>query len=77
MGELIDRGMDFRKPSLGGYTVPSSLHAFMPVSARGFTLFTQQDIGQLRKGLELHYKWCKKQKCSHVEIQGVHLKRVK
>ena len=56
MRELIDRGMDFRKPSLGGYTVPSSLHAFMPVSARGFTLFTQQDIGQLRKGLELHYK---------------------
>ena len=52
----MDRGMDFRKPSLGEYTAPSSLHVFIPVSARGFTLFTQQDIGQLRKGLELHYK---------------------
>ena len=29
---------------------------FIPVSARGFTLFTQKDIGQLRKGLVLHYK---------------------
>ena len=24
---------------------------FMPVSARGFALFTQRDIGQFRKGL--------------------------
>ena len=32
---------------------------FMPLSVRGCTLFTQQDIGQLRKGLELHYNWCK------------------
>ncbi|RMX44272.1 hypothetical protein pdam_00019158 [Pocillopora damicornis] len=30
--------------------------AFIPVSARGFGLFTQQDIGRLRKGLELYYK---------------------
>ena len=55
----MDRGMNFRKPSLGEYTAPSSLHVFMPVSARGFALFTQQDIGQLRKGLELHHKRCK------------------
>ena len=47
----MDRGMDFRKPSLGEYTAPSSLHVFMLVYARGFALFTQQDIGQLRKGL--------------------------
>ena len=45
-GELMARGMDFRKPRL----------VFMPVSARSFALFTQQDIGQLRKGLELYYK---------------------
>ena len=35
---------------------------FMPVSARGFALLrnsSKQDNGQLRKGLELHYKWCK------------------
>ena len=31
---------------------------FMPAFARGFALFTQQDIGQLRKGLELYYKLC-------------------
>ena len=29
----------------------------MPASARGFALFTQQNIGQFRKGLELYYKW--------------------
>ena len=29
---------------------------FIPVSARGFALFTQQDIGQLRKGIGLYYK---------------------
>ena len=28
---------------------------FIPVSARGFALFTQQDVGQLRKGIELYY----------------------
>ena len=28
------------------------------LSARGFTLFTQLDIGQLGKGLELYYKGC-------------------
>ena len=28
----------------------------MPASARGFALFTQQDIGQFRKGLELYHK---------------------
>ena len=32
-------GMDFRKPKL------------VPVSARDFALFTQQDISRLRKGL--------------------------
>ena len=31
---------------------------FMPISARGFALFTQQDIGQFRKGLELYHKLC-------------------
>ena len=34
----------------------------MPVSARGFALLrnsSKQDNGQLRKGLELDYKWCK------------------
>ena len=30
----------------------------MPVSARSFALFTQQDIGQFRKGLELYHKLC-------------------
>ena len=30
----------------------------MPVSARGFALFTQQDIGPFRKGLELYHKLC-------------------
>ena len=29
---------------------------FIPVSARGFALFKQQDIGQLRKGIGLYYK---------------------
>ena len=29
---------------------------FVPVSARGFALITQQDIGQFRKGLELYHK---------------------
>ena len=29
---------------------------FIPVSARGFALFTQQDIGKLRKGIGLYYK---------------------
>ena len=28
----------------------------MSVSARGFALFIQQDIGQFRKGLELYHK---------------------
>ena len=28
------------------------------LSARGFTLFTQLDTGQLGKGLELYYKGC-------------------
>ena len=31
---------------------------FMRVSAKGFTLFTQQDIGQFRKGLELNHELC-------------------
>ena len=31
---------------------------FMPVSAKGFALFTQQDIGQFRRGIELYYKLC-------------------
>ena len=48
-------GMDFWKLRLGEYTAPFELE-FMPVSARGFVLFTQQDIGQFRKGLEIHYK---------------------
>ena len=47
----MSRRMDFRKPRLGEYTTASSL--FMPASARGFALFTKQEIGQLRKGLEL------------------------
>ena len=49
------RGMDFRKLRLWGIHGPFEL-VYRPVSARGFALFTQQDIGQLRKGLELHYK---------------------
>ena len=28
----------------------------MPVSAKGFALFSQQDIGQFRKGLDLYHK---------------------
>ena len=51
----MTRGKDFRKLRLGEYTAPFELE-FMPVSARGFVLFTQQEIGQFRKGLELHYK---------------------
>ena len=47
------RRMDFQKPKLGEYTAPFEL-VFMPVFVRGFALFTQQDIGQLREGLELH-----------------------
>ena len=31
---------------------------FMRVSAKGFALFTQQDIGQFRKGLELNHELC-------------------
>ena len=31
---------------------------FMPVSVKGFALFTQQDIGQFRRGLELYHKLC-------------------
>ena len=31
---------------------------FVPVSARGFALITQQDIGQFRKGLKLYHKLC-------------------
>ena len=31
---------------------------FMPVSAKSFALFRQQNIGQLRKGLELDKKKC-------------------
>ena len=47
----MSRRMDFRKPRLGEYTTASTL--FMPASARGFALFMKQEIGQLRKGLEL------------------------
>ena len=31
---------------------------FNPISARGFVPFTQQDNGELIKGLELYYKRC-------------------
>ena len=47
----MSRRMDFRKPRLGEYTTASSL--FMPASSRGFALFTKQEIGQLRIGLNL------------------------
>ena len=50
------RGMDLRKPRLGEYIHGPFELMFMSVSARGFALFTQQDIGQLRKKLELYYK---------------------
>ena len=41
----------------------SSLHGpfelvFMTVSAKGFALFSQQDIGQFRKELDLYHKLC-------------------
>ena len=49
------RGMDFRKLRLGRIHGRFKL-VFMPAFARGFALFTQQDIGQFRKGLELYYK---------------------
>ena len=49
------RGMYFRKPRFRRIHGPFEL-VFMPVSARGFALFTQQDIGKLRKGLKLYYK---------------------
>ena len=43
------RRMDWRIPD------PFEL-VFMPVSARDFALFTQQDYDKLRKELELCYK---------------------
>ena len=52
------RGIDFRKLRLREYTAGPFKLLFMPVSARGLALFTQQDICQLRKGLELYYKLC-------------------
>ena len=52
-GEMMTRGMDFRKPRLGEYMAPFEL-VFMPVSTRGFTLFTQQDIGQESSGKGLN-----------------------
>ena len=39
------RGMYFRKLKLEEYTAPSSFE-LLPVSARDFALFTQQDVGQ-------------------------------
>ena len=54
------RGMYFRKLRLGEYTTrggPFKL-LFEPVTARGFALITQQDIGQFRKGLKLYHKLC-------------------
>ena len=54
---LTTRGMHFRKLRLGEYTTPLKL-VFMPVSAGGFALFTQQDIGQFRRGLDLCHKLC-------------------
>ena len=38
------RGIDFWKPRLGEYTAPFEI-VFMPVSARAFAPFRQQDIG--------------------------------
>ena len=44
----------------------------MPVSAGGFALFTQQDIGQFRRGHDLCHKLCisnnKIQKCQLCSI---------
>ena len=50
-GQWMARRVDWRIPG------PFEL-VFMPVSARGFALFTQQNYGKLRKELELYYKWC-------------------
>ena len=47
------RVVDFRKPRLGEYTAP-----YLSVSSRGFAPFRQQDVGQLRKGLDLYCKGC-------------------
>ena len=41
----------------------------MPASARGFALFTQQDIGQFRKGLELYHKLCTSSKKIQWKLQ--------
>ena len=54
-GELRALGMNFRKPRLGEYTGGLLEVVFLLVSARGFALFTQQDIGQHRKGLEFGF----------------------
>ena len=43
----------------------------MPASARGFALFTQQDIGQFRKGLELYQKLCTSSKKIQWKLQLV------
>ena len=44
------------KPSLGEYTAPFEF-LFRPGSARGFTLFRRQDVSEIRKELDLYYKW--------------------
>ena len=54
---MIARGIYFRKLRLEEIHGPFEL-VIMLVSARGFTLFTQQDIGQFRIGLELYHKLC-------------------
>ena len=50
------REVDFPKPRWGEYMQDPFELVFMPASARGFVLFRRQDIGQLRKELELYYK---------------------
>ena len=55
--ELMARGIYFRKLWLEEIHGSFEL-VFMLVSARGFALFTQQNIGQFRKGLELYHKLC-------------------
>ena len=45
----------FLETEVGRIQGPFELE-FIPVSARGFALFRQQDIGHLRKGLDLYNK---------------------
>ena len=53
---LMAHRMEFRRPKLRECTAPSSLCLCQHLPR--YRLFGQQDIGQLRKGLELYKKLC-------------------